>query len=86
MAKRIAASAGYSSPVRDEAKEATRSRILEALGRYQQGQVLGYYNSQNEELVYTGDERLSRIEQFILAHELTHLARRDCAWNLAARA
>lgn len=46
--------------------------ILEALGRYQQGQVLGFYNSQNEELVYTGDEELSRIEQFILAHELTH--------------
>ncbi|HEX6400820.1 MAG TPA: hypothetical protein VF108_10195, partial [Actinomycetota bacterium] len=46
--------------------------ILEALDRYQQGQVLGFYNSQNEELVYTGDEELSRIEQFILAHELTH--------------
>lgn len=46
--------------------------ILEALGRYQQGQVLGFYNSQNEELVYTGDEQLSRVEQFILAHELTH--------------
>jgi len=46
--------------------------ILEALGRYQQGQVLGFYNSQNEELVYTGDEEISRIEQFILAHELTH--------------
>jgi hypothetical protein len=46
--------------------------ILEALRRYQQGQVLGFYNSQNEELVYTGDEELSRIEQFILAHELTH--------------
>jgi hypothetical protein len=46
--------------------------ILEALRRYQQGQVLGYYNSQNGELVYTGDDQLSRIEQFILAHELTH--------------
>jgi hypothetical protein len=46
--------------------------ILEALGRYQQGEVLGFYNSQNEELVYIGDEQLSRIEQFILAHELTH--------------
>jgi hypothetical protein len=46
--------------------------ILEALSRYQQGQVLGFYNSQNEELVYTGDEEISRIEQFILAHELTH--------------
>jgi hypothetical protein len=46
--------------------------ILEALGRYQQGQVLGFYNSQNEELVYTGDADLNRIEQFVLAHELTH--------------
>jgi hypothetical protein len=46
--------------------------ILEALGRYQQGEVLGFYNSQNEELVYIGDDDLSRIEQFILAHELTH--------------
>ncbi|MGH2641479.1 MAG: hypothetical protein ACRDGO_07250, partial [Actinomycetota bacterium] len=45
---------------------------LEALEEYQQGQVLGFYNSQNEELVYTGDANLSRIEQFVLAHELTH--------------
>jgi hypothetical protein len=46
--------------------------ILEALDAYQQGQVLGYYNSQNEELVYTGDADLDRIEHFVLAHELTH--------------
>jgi hypothetical protein len=46
--------------------------ILEALDAYQQGQVLGFYNSQNEELVYTGDADLDRIEQFVLAHELTH--------------
>lgn len=46
--------------------------ILEALDAYQQGQVLGFYNSQNEELVYTGDANLNRIEQFVLAHELTH--------------
>jgi hypothetical protein len=45
---------------------------LEALDAYQQGQVLGFYNSQNEELVYAGDTDISRIEQFILAHELTH--------------
>jgi hypothetical protein len=38
--------------------------ILEALNNYQQGQVLGYYNSQNEELVYTGDAELDRIEHF----------------------
>ena len=46
--------------------------ILEALDAYQQGQVLGFYNSQNEELVYAGDADLDRIEQFVLAHELTH--------------
>jgi hypothetical protein len=46
--------------------------ILRALDNYQQGQVLGYYNSQNEELVYTGDANLDRIEHFVLAHELTH--------------
>jgi hypothetical protein len=46
--------------------------ILEALNRYQQGQVLGFYNSQNEELVYAGDADLTRVEQFVLAHELTH--------------
>ena len=45
---------------------------LEALDAYQQGQVLGFYNSQNEELVYAGDAQLDRIEQFVLAHELTH--------------
>ena len=45
---------------------------LEGLEAYQQGQVLGFYNSQNEELVYAGDTDISRIEQFILAHELTH--------------
>jgi hypothetical protein len=46
--------------------------ILEALDAYQQGSVLGFYNSQNEELVYTGDAELDRIEHFVLAHELTH--------------
>jgi hypothetical protein len=46
--------------------------ILEALDAYQQGSVLGFYNSQNEELVYTGDADLDRIEHFVLAHELTH--------------
>ena len=45
---------------------------LEALDAYQQGSVLGFYNSQNEELVYTGDAELDRIEHFVLAHELTH--------------
>ena len=45
---------------------------LEALDAYQQGSVLGFYNSQNEELVYTGDAELDQIEHFVLAHELTH--------------
>ena len=45
---------------------------LEALDAYQQGQVLGFYDSQSEELVYTGDAELDRIEHFVLAHELTH--------------
>jgi hypothetical protein len=46
--------------------------ILQAVDAYQQGQVLGFYNSQNGELVYTGDADLDRIEHFVLAHELTH--------------
>ncbi len=46
--------------------------ILEAYDAYQQGQVLGFYDSQSEELVYTGDAELDRIEHFVLAHELTH--------------
>ena len=46
--------------------------ILEAYDRYQQGQVLGFYDSQSEELVYTGDADLDRLEHFVLAHELTH--------------
>jgi hypothetical protein len=46
--------------------------ILQAYDAYQQGQVLGFYDSQNEELVYTGDADLDRLEHFVLAHELTH--------------
>jgi hypothetical protein len=46
--------------------------ILQAIDAYQQGQVLGFYDSQNGELVYTGDADLDRIEHFVLAHELTH--------------
>ena len=45
---------------------------LEAIDAYQQGQVLGFYDSQSEELVYTGDADLDRLEHFVLAHELTH--------------
>jgi hypothetical protein len=47
-------------------------QLKEAYDAYQQGQVLGYYDSQNGELVYTGDADLDRIEHFVLAHELTH--------------
>jgi hypothetical protein len=46
--------------------------ILRAIDAYQQGQVLGFYDSQNGELVYTGDADLDRLEHFVLAHELTH--------------
>jgi hypothetical protein len=46
--------------------------ILQAVDAYQRGQVLGFYDSQNGELVYTGDADLDRIEHFVLAHELTH--------------
>jgi hypothetical protein len=46
--------------------------LLQAYDAYQQGQVLGFYDSQSEELVYTGDADLDRIEHFVLAHELTH--------------
>jgi len=46
--------------------------ILGAIDAYQQGQVLGFYDSQNGELVYTGDADLDRLEHFVLAHELTH--------------
>jgi hypothetical protein len=46
--------------------------ILGAIDAYQQGRVLGFYDSQSEELVYTGDADLDRLEQFVLAHELTH--------------
>jgi hypothetical protein len=46
--------------------------ILGAIDAYQQRQVLGFYDSQNGELVYTGDADLDRLEHFVLAHELTH--------------
>jgi hypothetical protein len=36
------------------------------------GQVVGFYNPQNGELVYLGDQELGLTERFTLAHELTH--------------
>jgi hypothetical protein len=39
---------------------------------FQTGQVVGFYNPANEQLVYIGDTDLDQTERFILAHELTH--------------
>jgi hypothetical protein len=46
--------------------------IRSALNAFQQGQVVGFYNPQNGELVYIGDQNLDVTERFVLAHELTH--------------
>jgi hypothetical protein len=46
--------------------------IREALLAFQTGQVVGFYNPANKQLVYIGDSDLSQTERFILAHELTH--------------
>ncbi len=39
---------------------------------FQTGQVVGFYNPENGELVYIGDAQLDLTERFTLAHELTH--------------
>ena len=46
--------------------------IRDALLAFQTGQVVGFYNPANGQLVYIGDTDLSQTERFILAHELTH--------------
>ena len=46
--------------------------LREALLAFQTGQVVGYYNPANGQLVYIGDTDLDQTERFILAHELTH--------------
>lgn len=46
--------------------------IRDALLTFQTGQVVGFYNPVNKQLVYVGDADLSLNERFILAHELTH--------------
>ena len=46
--------------------------IRDALLAFQTGQVVGFYNPANKQLVYIGDTELSLNERFILAHELTH--------------
>ncbi len=59
LLRRVLPEAVLRPPERGVGRRSARSRAtsgyLEALNAYQQGQVLGYYNSQNEELVYTGD-------------------------------
>jgi hypothetical protein len=46
--------------------------IRDALLAFQTGQVVGFYNPVDGELVYIGDDQLDMTEQFVLAHELTH--------------
>src|SRR5439155_17513574 len=47
--------------------------IRDALLAFQTGQVVGFYNPENGQLVYVGsDTELTVTERFILAHELTH--------------
>ena len=46
--------------------------IRDALLAFLTGQVVGFYNPANGQLVYIGDDELSLTERYILAHELTH--------------
>jgi hypothetical protein len=46
--------------------------IREALFAFQTGQVVGFYNPIDGELVYRADGRLDLVERVTLAHELTH--------------
>jgi hypothetical protein len=46
--------------------------LRDALLAFQTGQVVGFYNPANGQLVYIGDTDLDQTERFILAHELTH--------------
>lgn len=46
--------------------------VRDALLAFQTGQVVGFYNPANKQLVYIGDTQLDLTERFILAHELTH--------------
>jgi hypothetical protein len=48
------------------------SSLRDALLTFQTGQVVGFYNPANQQLVYIGDTDLDQTERFILAHELTH--------------
>ena len=46
--------------------------IREALLAFQTGQVVGFYNPVDGELVYRADGDLDLVERVTLAHELTH--------------
>ena len=46
--------------------------IRDALLAYQTGQVIGFYNPADGELVYRADGDLDLVERLTLAHELTH--------------
>jgi 3',5'-cyclic AMP phosphodiesterase CpdA len=46
--------------------------LREALERFSTGQVIGFYNPEDGELVYLGQGELDLTERFTLAHELTH--------------
>jgi hypothetical protein len=46
--------------------------LRDALLSFQTGQVVGFYNPANGQLVYIGDTDLDQTERYILAHELTH--------------
>ena len=46
--------------------------IRDALSAYQSGQVIGFYNPLDGELVYRADGDLGVVERLTLAHELTH--------------
>ena len=46
--------------------------IRDALLAYQTGQVIGFYNPVDGELVYRADGDLDLVERLTLAHELTH--------------
>ncbi len=46
--------------------------LRRALLAFQTGQVIGFYDPENGQLVYIGDTSLDLNERFVLAHELTH--------------
>jgi hypothetical protein len=46
--------------------------LRQAIERFQTGQVVGFYNPEDGELVYLGQGAPDLTERFTLAHELTH--------------